>query len=78
MKQSARNIAVGLTVLVALGMFGGMVLLFAGLPELLGDVLGVGDGDSEGHRSDALGVAHPVLDQVADQHLAVDGLGQKR
>ena len=35
MKEQTRNVVVGLTVLVALVMFGGMVLMFAGLPELL-------------------------------------------
>jgi phospholipid/cholesterol/gamma-HCH transport system substrate-binding protein len=35
MKEHTRNVAVGLTVLVALTMFGGMILMFAGLPELL-------------------------------------------
>ena len=35
MKEQTRNVAVGLTVLVALVMFGGMTLMFAGLPELL-------------------------------------------
>jgi len=35
MKEHTRNVAVGLTVLVALIMFGGMILMFAGLPELL-------------------------------------------
>lgn len=35
MKEHTRNLAVGLTVLVALAMFGGMILIFAGLPELL-------------------------------------------
>jgi len=33
MKERARNIAVGVTVIVALAMLAGMVLLFAGLPE---------------------------------------------
>lgn len=32
MTERARNLAVGLTVLVALGMLGGMILIFAGLP----------------------------------------------
>ena len=35
MKEHTRNVAVGLTVLVALAMFGGMILMFASLPELL-------------------------------------------
>ena len=35
MKEHTRNVAVGLTVLVSLVMLGGMVLMFAGLPELL-------------------------------------------
>ncbi len=35
MKEHTRNVAVGLTVLVALVMFGGMILMFTGLPELL-------------------------------------------
>jgi len=35
MKEQTRNVAVGLTVLVAFSMFGGLILLFAGLPEIL-------------------------------------------
>lgn len=34
MKEHTRNVAVGLTVVVALGMLGGMILIFAGLPEM--------------------------------------------
>ena len=33
MKEHTRNLTVGLTVLVALIMFAGMIVLFAGLPE---------------------------------------------
>lgn len=52
MNQSTKNVAVGLTVLVALVMFGGMILLFAGLPELLqtGRVLKVHTSHSAGVR----------------------------
>ncbi len=34
MTPNARNIAVGLTVIVALAMLGGMILIFAGLPQM--------------------------------------------
>lgn len=34
MKEHTRNLTVGLTVIVALAMLGGMILLFAGLPEV--------------------------------------------
>lgn len=32
MKESTRNIAIGLTVIAALVLLGGMILIFAGLP----------------------------------------------
>ncbi len=53
MKEQTRNVAVGLTVLVALVMFGGMILLFAGLPEILqtGRVLKLKFRDTAGARS---------------------------
>jgi len=34
MREHTRNLTVGLTVLVAIGMLGGMILFFAGLPEV--------------------------------------------
>ena len=53
MKQNARNVAVGLTVLVALAMFAGMILLFAGLPGVLqsGRLLRIRFPDSAGARA---------------------------
>ncbi len=53
MKEHTRNVAVGLTVLVALVMFGGMVMMFAGLPELLqtGRVLRMKFPDTAGAKS---------------------------
>ena len=52
MKERTRNLAVGLTVLVGLALFCGMVLMFAGLPELLqtGRVLKLQFDDSAGTR----------------------------
>lgn len=53
MKEHTRNVAVGLTVLVSLVMFGGMVLMFAGWPELLqtGRVLKLKFDDTAGAKS---------------------------
>ena len=53
MKEQTRNVAVGLTVLVALAMFCGMILLFAGLPEILqtGRVLKLKFRDTAGART---------------------------
>jgi len=53
MKEHTRNVAIGLTVLVALAMFGVMILIFAGLPELLetGRVLRLKFADTAGAKS---------------------------
>jgi hypothetical protein len=48
----------------------------ASLPELRGNVLGMLNGDCKGDGADALRMATPVLDQVADEVLSVDGLSQ--
>ena len=48
----------------------------ARLTELRGNVLGMLDRDGKGDGANALGVTMPMLDQVADETLAVDGIGK--
>jgi phospholipid/cholesterol/gamma-HCH transport system substrate-binding protein len=69
MKEHARNLAVGLTVLVALAMLGGMILLFAGLPEVFqsGQVLRMNfPATSDVREGDAVHLAGLRVGRVTD------------
>jgi len=69
MKERARNVAVGLTVLVALAMFGGLVLLFTGLPELFqrGRVLRMNfPATADVHKADWVHLAGVRVGKITD------------
>jgi phospholipid/cholesterol/gamma-HCH transport system substrate-binding protein len=67
MKEQARNLAVGITVIVALCMLGGMILIFAGLPEILqrGYQINVhADATYDLHEGDAVHLAGMAVGRV--------------
>ena len=69
MKERARNLAVGLTVIGALIMFGVLVLLFTGLPEMFrrGPVLRMNfPATADVHKSDWVHLAGVRVGKITD------------
>ena len=69
MKENTRNMAVGITVLVALGLLAGMVLLFTGVPWFLQGgyvVMIASDKTHDIHPGDAIHLAGMKIGKVTD------------
>jgi len=69
MKEYVRNLAVGMTVIVALALLGGMILLFTGLPEFFQrgyEVYISADSTYDAHEGDPVHLSGMVVGRITD------------